>query len=222
MPKILIVENDSDTAEIISQSLSSHYNCDAVRTGSQALLQLNLCRYDLLLLGQKLADSSGMEVLQRFRGKGGKTPVIMLIDEGSITDKIKTLESGADDYLTKPIFAKELLAKVRVRIRRLNSDDKETIIRVRDLALDWEARRVFRGDSEIRLTATEFALLEYFMRNSKSVFSAEELIAAVWRNDSRATAGSVTSCIKRLRQKLDVDDQPSFIRSLYGLGYGLW
>ena len=159
-------------------------------------------------------------MLEEFRASGGNAPVLMLTGKDSISDKELGLDTGADDYLTKPFHGKELTARIKALLRRppnLVSD----VLKVGDLVLERADFRVTRNGQEVRLLPKEFALLEFFMRYPNRVFSAEALLERVWVSESEATVDAVTSCIKRLRKKLEIDGDKSPISTVHGVGYKL-
>jgi DNA-binding response OmpR family regulator len=221
MPKILIVEDELETGRAIKSWLTNeHCECELVTDAAQAKLKLNLYAYDLILLDWKLPGITGLEFLKTFRARGGTTPVLMLTAKGEIVDRTTGLDSGADDYLTKPFDGSELISRVRALLRRpstyLGND-----LKVGDIVLNEMAHRVTRSGEEIQLLPKEFMLLHFFMAQPSRVFSLDHLLKAVWSDESTATHGAVTSCIQRLRQKIDVEGKPSLIRSVYGVGYKL-
>jgi DNA-binding response OmpR family regulator len=219
MAKILIVEDDFETATAVKNWLSKeHFDCQLVGDGSQAILKLKLYAYDLILLDWKLPGVSGLDVLKDFRARGGTAPVLILTGKNEISDKTTGLDSGADDYLTKPFDGSELISRVRALLRRPPTYLGREL-RAANIVLDEMRHRVTRDGEEIQLLPKEFALLHFFMSHRNCVFSIDHLLQAVWPDESTATSGAVTSCIQRLRQKMDVAGQPSLIRSVYGVGY---
>lgn len=221
MSKILLVEDDQGLAKLVRNWLSlEHHTVEYVEDGEEALHRLKINEYDLIILDWSLPKMTGLDVLQEFRGFGGNTPVIMLTGKDSISDKELGFDTGADDYLTKPFHGKELTARIKALLRRpatLVSD----VLKVGDIVLERADFRVTRNGQEVRLLPKEFALLEFFMRYPNKVFSAEALLERVWVSESEATVDAVTSCIKRLRKKLEVDGAKSPISTVHGVGYKL-
>jgi Response regulators consisting of a CheY-like receiver domain and a winged-helix DNA-binding domain len=219
--KILLVEDDQGLAKLVRNWLSlEHHTVEHVEDGDEALHRLKINEYDLIILDWSLPKLTGLDVLQQFRGLGGNTPVIMLTGKDSISDKELGFDTGADDYLTKPFHGKELTARIKALLRRpanLVSD----VLKVGDIVLERADFRVTRNGQDIRLLPKEFALLEFFMRYPNKVFSAEALLERVWVSESEATVDAVTSCIKRLRKKLEVDGGKSPISTVHGVGYKL-
>jgi DNA-binding response OmpR family regulator len=219
MAKLLFVEDDSSVSDVVLDLLKSErYLVEHVDTGNEAIYRLRFYEYDAVILDWKLPDISGLDVLKNFRAAGGKTPVIMLTGKREVDDKATGLDSGADDYLTKPFHPMELSARVRALLRRPSAMVGEAL-EARDILLDPKTHRVTRGDQEIALLPKEFSLLEFFMRHPNTVFTADALLARVWATDSEATSGTIRININRLRSKIDVAGQPSLITTVYGVGY---
>ncbi|MBU6451073.1 MAG: response regulator transcription factor [Cyanobacteria bacterium REEB67] len=221
MAKVLVVEDDVALAKMISDWLSlEHHKTELIHDGAEAVHMLKVYDYDLIVLDWELPGIMGVDILKDFRGRGGLTPVLMLTGRGSIDDKEKGFDYGADDYLTKPFHAKELTARLRAILRRPEAFLGD-VLRVGNLTLERANFRVMRGDEEIRLLPKEFALLEFLMRNQGRVFAPEALLNRVWVAESEATVDALTTCIKRLRKKIDVEGLPSSIRTVHGVGYKL-
>lgn len=221
MAKVLVIEDDVSLAKMISDWLSlEHHNTELVHDGTDAAARLKVYDYDLIVLDWELPGVMGVDILKEFRARGGLTPVLMLTGRGTIDDKEKGFDCGADDYLTKPFHAKELTARLRALLRRPEGYLGETL-KVGDISLDRANFRVARGDEEIRLLPKEFALLEFLMRNQNRVFAPEALLNRVWVTESEATVDALTTCVKRLRKKIDVEGKPSIIRTVHGVGYKL-
>ncbi|MBS1992333.1 MAG: response regulator transcription factor [Cyanobacteria bacterium SZAS LIN-2] len=219
--KVLVIEDDVALAKMVSDWLSlEHHNTELVHDGADAAARLRVYDYDLIVLDWELPGVMGVDILKEFRSRGGLTPVLMLTGRGTIDDKEKGFDCGADDYLTKPFHAKELTARLRALLRRPEAYLGETL-KVGDISLDRANFRVLRGDEEIRLLPKEFALLEFLMRNQNRVFAPEALLNRVWVTESEATVDALTTCIKRLRKKIDVEGKPSVIRTVHGVGYKL-
>jgi DNA-binding response OmpR family regulator len=219
--KVLVIEDDVALAKMISDWLSiEHHKTELVHDGADAADRLKVYDYDLIVLDWELPGVKGVDLLKEFRARGGLTPVLMLTGRGTIDDKEKGFDCGADDYLTKPFHAKELTARLRALLRRPEGYLGETL-KVGDISLEHANFRVTRGDEEIRLLPKEFALLEFLMRNQNRVFAAEALLNRVWATESEATVDALTTCIKRLRKKIDVEGKPSIIRTVHGVGYKL-
>lgn len=193
---------------------------ETVEDGEEALHRLKVSEYDLVILDWTLPKLAGVEVLKEHRRLGGQTPVLMLTGKDKISDKEEGFDAGADDYLTKPFHGKELTVRIKALLRRPPNLVKD-VLRVGELVLEKENFSVRRGESEIRLLPKEFALLEFLMRHPNQVFSAEALLERVWVSESESTVEAVTTCIKRLRRKLESDGTPSPIATVHGVGYKL-
>lgn len=221
MTKILLVEDDQALSKLVRNWLSlEHHAVETVEDGEEALHRLKVSEYDLVILDWTLPKLAGVEVLKEHRRLGGQTPVLMLTGKDKISDKEEGFDAGADDYLTKPFHGKELTVRIKALLRRPPNLVKD-VLRVGELVLEKENFSVRRGESEIRLLPKEFALLEFLMRHPNQVFSAEALLERVWVSESESTVEAVTTCIKRLRRKLESDGTPSPIATVHGVGYKL-
>lgn len=223
MSKLLLVEDDVDAAEMVGDWLRmQNHVVDTVHNGTDAIAYLQGAgQYDLVILDWDLPGLSGIEVCRRFRDMGGTTPILMLTGRAAITSKEEGLDSGADDYLTKPFDMKELSARIRAITRRTGQILLPTAMVVGDLTVNPVSCLVTREGQPIALTPKEYALLEFFARHPNEVFNAEALLERVWSSDSEATPLTVRVCINRLRSKIDVEGKPSLIKNLHGLGYKL-
>jgi DNA-binding response OmpR family regulator len=221
MSKILMVEDDAELTAMVSEWLSfERHMVEVVHMGREGMDRLRNCQYDLIILDWSLPDLTGLEICRQYRSTGGSTPIIMLTGRGSITDKEAGLDSGADDYLTKPFNMKELSARIRALLRRA-SNVTSNVLTVGDIVVDPGKYKVTRGGQEIQLLPREFALLEFFMRHPDEVFSADALLQRVWHSESEATSDALRTCIKRLRQKIDANEDDSIIQTIPRVGYRL-
>lgn len=221
MAKILVVEDDLDLAERVKAWLEAErHMAEVAMDGSSANELLDTYAYDVIILDWDLPAVSGIEVCKRFRARGGNTPIIMLTGHDKVTDKEVGLDSGADDYLTKPFHVKELSARIRALMRRPSAVTGPTL-KIADIELDPQAHKATRAGAALDLLPKEFALLEFFMRHPNQLFSPEALLDRVWHSDSESTIETVYTYIKRLRQKIDTDKKNSLIKTVYGLGYRL-
>lgn len=219
MAKILVVEDDDAVRAVVRDTLESErHTIDACSDGRAGLAHVETVPYDLLVLDWELPETSGIDICLRFRQRGGHAPVLFLTGRASIEDKERGFAVGADDYLTKPFDARELLMRVRALLRRPVEITPE-IITIGDLHLDTNSGVVRRNDAVIKLQPRESALLAFLMRHPDSYFSIEALLDRVWDTDSEATDIALRSCIAKLRRKIDVEGAPSFIESAKGLGY---
>lgn len=218
--RILIVEDDERLRGILVRGLSeAAYAVDAVSNGEEAVRQIKINEYDAMVLDVRLPGMSGFDVCRAARERGVQTPILMLTARDEVADKIEGLDSGADDYLTKPFDFGELLARLRALLRRA-PELLASEIRVADLLIDTRAQSVRRGGELIRLTAKEYALLEYLGRNVDSVVSRSDLVAHVWDDNHDPFSNAIEVHINRLRQKIDAGRTP-LIHTRRGAGYML-
>jgi DNA-binding response OmpR family regulator len=219
LSKLLVVEDESSTRELIVDALkSASYIVDAVSTAHDARSYIQSVPYDVLVLDWQLPDGSGVEICTWLRGEGNNVPVILLTARTKIDDKVEGLDAGADDYLTKPFDGRELLARVAALLRRPHQTYVK-VVSARGISLDIVNRLVHRDGVDLNLNKKEFALLELFMRNPSRVFSPDELAERVWSTESDASVETIRQTILRLRQKIEVDPQKPIIRTIRGVGY---
>jgi two-component system, OmpR family, phosphate regulon response regulator PhoB len=220
MKKIVLIEDDADLYNLVQYNLDKEgFQVVGSQTGKGAL---DLCRRehpDLVILDIMLPDSDGLEICKGIRANPelSNTPVIFLTARASETDRIVGLELGANDYIVKPFFVRELIARVKIHFRGDKPVSK--VLRSGDLELDRTRCTVRRGSEELTLTATEFRLLEFLMSRPGVVFSREQLLDAVWGHDRAVTDRTVDVYVLRLRQKIEQEGGPAFIRSVRGFGY---
>ena len=220
MKKIVLIEDDADLYNLVQYNLDKEgFQVVGAQTGKGAL---DLCRRehpDLVILDIMLPDSDGLEICKGIRANHdlANTPVIFLTARASETDRIVGLELGANDYIVKPFFVRELIARVKIHFRGDKPVNK--VLRSGDLELDSSRCIVRLGGEELTLTATEFRLLEFLMSRPGVVFSREQLLDAVWGHDRAVTDRTVDVYVLRLRQKIEPGDGPAFIRSVRGFGY---
>jgi DNA-binding response OmpR family regulator len=220
MAKVLLVEDDLDLSATIRQWLESESNMvEAVHDGGEGLERLRISDYDVVILDWNLPSISGLEILRTFRSERGSTPVLMLTGKAGIEDKTAGLDGGADDYLTKPFNMRELCSRVRALIRRTQRVPLSNVLRVGDLVCDPTVHRVTKNDIDIKIGPRDFALLEFLMRHAGTVFSSEALIERVWHSESEATGEAIKASVKRLRQKIDQDNEESLIENIPRVGY---
>ncbi|HEY9681241.1 MAG TPA: response regulator transcription factor [Oculatellaceae cyanobacterium] len=222
MAKILVVEDDSHLSSLIRNLLvAERHIAETAANGTDALSMMKVFKYDLIVLDWMLPGMNGNAICQEYRNRGGAAPILMLTAKSSIEEKEAGLDSGADDYLTKPFDPRELLARIRALLRRPQAVSSSKDLAVGDLALDAKACKVFKAGNEVKLLPKEFNLLELFMRYPNQVFSPEALLERVWTADSAASFDTVRTYIKTLRKKIDNPDCASAIRTVHGVGYCL-
>ncbi|MDO5495837.1 MAG: response regulator transcription factor [bacterium] len=203
MANILIVEDEPGIASFVSKGLrAAGHQPTAVGTGREAINHALTDGYDLVILDIGLPDIDGFEVLERMRGSGSKTPVIILTARASVDDTVAGLEGGADDYMPKPFRFEELLARIRLRLRSETGGGDLGVLSVGDLSLDLRARTVTVGGEVIELAAREFELLEAFMRHPDQVLSREQLLSRVWGYDFDPDSNVVDVYVGYLRKKV--------------------
>ncbi len=219
MPKILVAEDEKALRDVVVDYLSAqNYNVDQVEDGSEALNQLKFYSYDLAILDWNMPNMEGIDVCKSYRASGGNTPILMLTGKREIDDREAGLDAGADDYLTKPFHMKELGARVRALLRRPAAVVTQEL-KAGDITLDPTTHQVCKNGTVIDILPKEFALLEFFMKHPKQVFSAEALIERVWPTDSDSSSGAIRTYVNRLRSKIDTDGKASLITTVHGIGY---
>lgn len=219
--RILVVEDEPKLNELITARLRrEHYSVDSCLSGDAAMDYLACAQYDLLVLDIMLPGISGLEILRSLRGKGDKTSVLLLTALDSIPDRVSGLDSGADDYLVKPFVFDELLARIRVLLRR-SAGSVSNVYTLADLTVDCDARTVKRGETNISLSAKEFSILEYLIRNSGTVLSRERISNHIWNYDYEGGSNIVDVYIRYLRKKIDDGFEKKLIHTVRGVGYVL-
>jgi DNA-binding response OmpR family regulator len=219
MAKILIVEDDSDLSDSLKQWLEQdHHVCDVIGSGIEALEMLNYTKYDLLILDVQLPGMSGFDLLRKFRQNRGVAPVIMLTSRAEVESKLEGLDSGADDYLTKPFQPQELSARVRAQLRRQHQDFQSKLT-AGDLELDTVAFTLKKEGRPLHLKPKEFAVLEFFMRHPNQVFSSDALLQRIWPSDTDASPDGLRVHIAKIRSNIDIPGQPSYIETVHRVGY---
>lgn len=220
MKKIVLIEDDADLYSLIQYNLEKEgFTMAGAQTGKGAIELCRRERPDLIILDIMLPDSDGLEICRAIRNHSelAAVPVIFLTARASETDRIVGLELGANDYIVKPFFIRELIARIKIHFRGQPPVTK--ILRSGELELDRARCRVHLNGGEVTLTATEFRLLEFLMSRPGVVFSREQLLDAVWGHDRAVTDRTVDVYILRLRQKIEQGEESTFIRSVRGFGY---
>jgi DNA-binding response OmpR family regulator len=219
MAKILFVEDDRDLTLTVSQWLESeHHTVEVVHNGQEGLDRVLHCNYDVIILDWSLPEVTGVEICRQYRNSKGTTPVMMLTGKDMLQDKEAGLDSGADDYLTKPFSLRELLARIRALLRRPTTY-RSTVLKVGNLVLDTAQHQISKNGQPLQLLPIDFALLEFLMRHPNEVFSADALIQRVWHTDSEATSDALRTALKRIRKKIDDDPDKSIIENIPRVGY---
>jgi two-component system, OmpR family, response regulator len=221
--RVLVVDDEPSLAELLSMALRYEgWDVRAAADGLAAVRTARDFRPDAVVLDMMLPDIDGLEVLRRLRADGGDVPVLFLTARDAVEDRVAGLTAGGDDYVTKPFSLEEVVARVRSLVRRtavLASDDS-SMLQVGDLSLDEDSHEVFRGDEQVQLTATEFELLRYLMRNPRRVLTKAQILDRVWNYDFGGQANIVELYVSYLRKKIDAGRTP-MIHTLRGAGYVL-
>jgi two-component system OmpR family response regulator len=216
---LLLVEDDQALGKALNRGLSdAGHHCRWVTSGQNGFDEASSQKFDAVVLDLMLPDLPGLEVLGRLRREGVRTPVLLLTALGSVEDRVRGLNAGADDYLVKPFAIAELLARLEA-IHRRSHERPRTSLQVGPLSLDLATRRVTRGDAEITLTPTEFSLLEFLMRYAGQVVTRKMLCEHLWEADWEGITNVVEVHINRLRGKIDKGYGEPLIQTVRGRGY---
>ena len=217
--RILIAEDDKQVAGFLKKGLKEEqYAVDVCYDGEEALFQAQVNDYDLVILDVMLPKKNGFAVCKEIREEGILTPILMLTVRDQLKDKVRGLQEGADDYLTKPFAFEELLARIKALLRR-TQDYKTKTLKVGDLELDPVSRKVSREGKIITLTGKEYALLEYLMRNKGRIITQSMMIDHVWDMNYDGLSNVVNVYINHLREKIDKEFSRKYIHTLRGSGY---
>ncbi|HEY3307882.1 MAG TPA: response regulator transcription factor [Desulfuromonadaceae bacterium] len=217
--KILVVEDEKKVAGFIKRGLEEdHYEVTVTHDGAEGLKQALETDYSLVILDVMLPKKDGLTVIKEMRSAGKRTPVLMLTARDTTDDIVSGLEAGSDDYLTKPFAFAELLARVRALLRR-GEQDRGAEIHFADLKLDPVTHKVWRGDKEIDLTAKEYGLLEYLLRNPNTVLSRQMIAEHVWDYAFDSFTNIIDVYVNYLRKKVDKDFSTKLIHTVRGQGY---
>lgn len=219
--RILVAEDNENINESLVAILKENgYSVDATFDGQEALEYINMVEYDAVILDIMMPKLDGFTVLEKMRKNGNKTPVLFLTAKSDISDKVKGLDLGADDYLAKPFSNEELLARLRVLVRR-KTGNVDNVYTVADLSVDINKKQVIRDGKSIELSAKEFAILEYLIQNTGVVLSREQILEHVWDFDYFGGSNVVDVYINYLRKKIDSDFENKLIKTIRGSGYVL-
>jgi two-component system phosphate regulon response regulator PhoB len=222
--KIFIIEDETSIIQLVQHNLEKDgFIVSSAINGNEGLKDLKKFEPNLLLLDWMLPDLSGIEICKSIRKNTSfkNLPVIMLTAKGEEEDKIKGLDSGADDYLTKPFSYNELLARIKAILRRSDPKTVSDTLEFDDLRLDRLEKRVFRDSIEIKLGPTEFRLLEFFLINPKRVFSRDQILENVWPNNINVETRTIDVHVRRLRKSININNNKELIRTVRSSGYSL-
>ena len=222
--EILVVDDEPDIVELVSYNLKKEgFSVSSASDGEEALGKIRKGKFDLVVLDLMLPGIQGMELCRILRNnpETERLPVIMLTAKGEATDKVIGLEVGADDYLAKPFSPRELIARIKAVLRRsAGKPAGEKIVRIRDLVINRETYTVLKNNSPLTLSSTEFRLLLYLVERKGRVFSRDQLLDAVWKNESYVEPRTVDVHIRRLRTQIEDDPaNPVYIKTRRGIGY---
>lgn len=221
--RLLIVEDEVNLLNILKKRLEkAHYSVDACENGTEAWDYIRMTPYDGIVLDIMLPGKDGISILKDMRKMGNHTPVLLLTAKDSISDRVNGLDSGADDYLVKPFAFEELLARIRVMLRKHTEvKPEEEVLSIADLSMDLKTHKVFREGNEIELSSKEFAMLEYLLRNQGKVLSRDQIEQHVWNYDYMGGSNMVDVYIRYLRKKIDEAHEKKLIHTVRGAGYVL-
>ena len=222
--KIFIIEDEASIVQLVQHNLEKEgFVVSSSINGNDGLKELKKFQPNLLLLDWMLPDLSGIDVCKNLRKDNSfkDLPIIMLTAKGEEEDKVKGLESGADDYITKPFSFNELMARIKAVLRRTDPNTVSDNLKFDDLILDRIEKRVYRDKKEIQLGPTEFRLLEFFLSNPKRVFTRDQILESVWPNNINVESRTIDVHIRRLRQSINIKDKKELIRTVRSSGYSL-
>ena len=217
--RILVIEDEKKVASFIKKGLEEeHYAVDTAYDGETGLYMADINEYDLIVLDLMIPKIDGLEVLQKIRSNKNNVPILVLTAKDTVEDIVKGLDSGCDDYLTKPFNFTVFLARIRALLRR-EKIEKEPLLKLADLTLSPVTHKVMRGEKEIELTSKEYALLEYFMRNPDKVLTRTMISEHVWDYHFDSLTNVIDVYVNYLRRKIDKDFEPRLIHTIRGVGY---
>ena len=221
MMRLLVVEDEKKLNELITKKLEKeYYGVDSCFDGEEAVRYVEGTEYDVIILDIMLPKLNGFGVIKKIRAKKNKVPILLLTARDNIDDKVKGLDYGADDYLVKPFIFEELMARIRVLLRR-NSGNADNIITIANLKVDLDAKTVFRDNVLIKLSGREYSILEYLIRNKGKILPRERIEDHIWNYEYEGGTNVIDVYIRYLRKKIDDGYTPKLIHTVRGLGYVL-
>lgn len=216
---VLVVEDEKQIADFVRKGLTEQgFRVELCHHGDEALARILSESYDAVVLDIMLPGRDGLSILKQFRKKGHTTPVILLTARSELDERVEGLNTGADDYLTKPFYVEELVARLHAVVRR-SSDDQMSLLQAGDLSLNVITREVKVAGTVVKLTAREFSLLEYMMRSPGRVYTRTQMLEHVWGYDFDPNTNLVDVHIQRLRKKVSPDKENPIIETIRGVGY---
>ncbi len=217
--KILLVDDETELTDPLSKVLSHEgYQVDVADNGRDGSELAKNNNYDLLILDWMLPEKSGLEICQEVRSRSLTTPVLFLTAKDTIDDRVLGLDAGADDYIIKPFELRELLARVRASLRRVPHPEQNKL-KVADLELDLENQAAYRGGKIIKLSQKELELLTFLMRHPGQLLTHEAIYHSLWQNEGQPSSNVLAALMRLLRRKIEVNNQPTLIHTVYGKGY---
>ena len=222
--RILVIEDEENLNDIIVKKLTMEkYGVDSCLNGTDALNYIFSTEYDVIVSDIMLPGLDGFEILKKIRENGIKTPVLLLTARDGIEDRVKGLDYGADDYLVKPFAFDELMARIRVLLRRnpTSNSNASTVFKIANLTVNCNSHDVFRDETFIKLSTREFTILEYMIRNKERVLSREQIEQHIWNYDYEGGTNVIDVYIRYLRRKIDKGFEPKLIHTIRGIGYVL-
>ena len=219
--RLLVVEDEKKLNDLITKKLEKeYYGVDSCFDGEEAIRYVEGTEYDAIILDIMLPKFDGFEVIKRIRAKKNKVPILLLTARDNIDDKVKGLDYGADDYLVKPFIFEELMARIRVLLRR-NSGNADNVVTIANLKVDLDAKTVFRDGVLIKLSGREYSILEYLIRNKGKILPRERIEDHIWNYEYEGGTNVIDVYIRYLRKKIDDNYTPKLIHTIRGLGYVL-
>ncbi|MBE5960900.1 MAG: response regulator transcription factor [Lachnospiraceae bacterium] len=219
--RVLIVEDENDLNRVITKKLKAEgYSVDSCFNGEEALEYIRAAEYDIIIMDIMMPKMNGYDALKQMRQNKVTTPVLFLTAKDAIEDRVKGLDLGADDYLVKPFAFDELMARLRVMVRRKHGTVTNEV-RIADLTIESDSHLVKRGEKKITLTAKEYSILEYLVQNAGMVLSRDKIESHVWDYDYQGASNMIDVYIRNLRRKLDDGYETKLIQTVRGVGYVL-
>ena len=220
--RILLAEDEKELNDLVRKTLEDEgYAVDSVFDGDSALEYLSSTSYDIAILDIMMPGRDGIVVLREYRKSGGKAPILILTARDAVEDRVVGLDAGADDYLVKPFMFPELLARIRVLLRRNTTSASSSVLECGDLVMDTSSHAVRRRGRKIDLSAKEYSILEYMMRNQGAVLGRESFRSHIWSWDYDGESNVIDVYIRYLRKKIDDGESMKLIHTIRGAGYML-